>query len=217
MPSSRVGPLATVRMTASSRPRKAARIAAAATLRVRRSRRGLRPRRRGGAATGRRGGAGTTSPSGTAGGPGRTAGGVSGGVMRARAWGELRREDGRSYSRRAEAPRSCASHIRPGSACRRAVQAAMAEVRSVRLVLLPLSLVCAVMAALGCTSSPAAAASATVPPPPRPILGAAVNWARLQAPGPYQRLFLEHFRALTPENEFKMEALSPAPGRLDFT
>jgi endo-1,4-beta-xylanase len=93
----------------------------------------------------------------------------------------------------------------------------MAEVRSVRLVLLPLSLVCAVMAALGCTSSPAAATSATVPAPPRPLLGAAVNWARLQGPGPYQRLFLEHFHALTPENEFKMEALSPAPGRLDFT
>jgi endo-1,4-beta-xylanase len=44
-----------------------------------------------------------------------------------------------------------------------------------------------------------------------------VNWARLQSPGAYQRLFLAHYRALTPENEFKMEALAPAPGRLDFT
>src|SRR4051812_18866842 len=93
----------------------------------------------------------------------------------------------------------------------------MAEVRSVRPVLLPLSLVCAVMAALGCSPSPAVAIPATAPPPARPILGAAVNWSRLQAPGPYQRLFLDHFGALTPENEFKMEALAPAPGRLDFS
>ena len=56
-----------------------------------------------------------------------------------------------------------------------------------------------------------------LPAAPAPVLGAAVNWARLQAPGPYQRLFLAHFHALTPENEFKMEALSPAPGRLDFS
>jgi len=48
------------------------------------------------------------------------------------------------------------------------------------------------------------------------VVGAAVDWGLLQQPGPYQSLFLEHYSSLTPENEMKMDALAPAPDRLDF-
>jgi endo-1,4-beta-xylanase len=84
--------------------------------------------------------------------------------------------------------------------------------------------------ALGCGetvatgSSPAAAGAtaAVFAPDTRssyadlPIVGAAVNWDRLRQPGTYQALFVRHFHALTPENEFKMDALAPEYGRLDF-
>jgi endo-1,4-beta-xylanase len=49
-----------------------------------------------------------------------------------------------------------------------------------------------------------------------PVLGAAVNWELLRRPGTYQRLFLDHYRSLTPENVMKMDTLAPAPDRLSF-
>jgi endo-1,4-beta-xylanase len=52
--------------------------------------------------------------------------------------------------------------------------------------------------------------------PGPPVLGAAVNWELLRRPGTYQRLFLEHYRLLTPENVMKMDTLAPAPDRLSF-
>jgi endo-1,4-beta-xylanase len=50
----------------------------------------------------------------------------------------------------------------------------------------------------------------------RPVLGAAVDWARLRQPGPYQRLFLSHYAALTPEIAMKMDALAPTPDGLEL-
>ncbi len=50
-----------------------------------------------------------------------------------------------------------------------------------------------------------------------PVLGAAVNWDLLRRPGAYRRLFLDHYRSLTPENAMKMDALAPAPDRFDFS
>ena len=49
-----------------------------------------------------------------------------------------------------------------------------------------------------------------------PVLGAAVDWDRLRAPGPYRRLFLAHYSSLTPENALKMDALAPTPDGFDF-
>jgi endo-1,4-beta-xylanase len=49
-----------------------------------------------------------------------------------------------------------------------------------------------------------------------PVLGAAVEWRHLRRRGAYARLFLRHYRSLTPENAMKMEALAPAPDRLAF-
>jgi endo-1,4-beta-xylanase len=53
--------------------------------------------------------------------------------------------------------------------------------------------------------------------PGRVALGAAVGLAHIDALGaPYVDTFLDHFAALTPENEMKMEALRPQPARWDF-
>ena len=49
-----------------------------------------------------------------------------------------------------------------------------------------------------------------------PVLGAAVNWELLRRRGAYSRLFLDHYRSLTPENVMKMDTLAPAPDRLAF-
>ena len=50
-----------------------------------------------------------------------------------------------------------------------------------------------------------------------PVLGAAVNWDLARRSRAYRRLFLAHYRSATPENVMKMDALAPAPGRIDFT
>jgi endo-1,4-beta-xylanase len=50
----------------------------------------------------------------------------------------------------------------------------------------------------------------------RPVLGAAVEWDLLRKPGRYQRLFLQHYSSLTPENAMKMDALAPTPDGFDF-
>jgi endo-1,4-beta-xylanase len=47
-----------------------------------------------------------------------------------------------------------------------------------------------------------------------PVLGAAVDWDKLRQPGPYQRLFLSRYTALTPEIAMKMDALAPTPDGL---
>ena len=41
-------------------------------------------------------------------------------------------------------------------------------------------------------------------------------WDLLRRPGSYQRLFLDHYSSLTPENVMKMDALAPAPGQFSF-
>ena len=43
-----------------------------------------------------------------------------------------------------------------------------------------------------------------------------MDWRLLRRPGTYRRLFLAHYRSLTPENAMKMDALAPAPDRLEF-
>ncbi|MBN1529332.1 MAG: endo-1,4-beta-xylanase [Thermoleophilaceae bacterium] len=50
-----------------------------------------------------------------------------------------------------------------------------------------------------------------------PVLGAAVSWDLMRSSRPYRRLFLAHYRALTPENVMKMDSMAPAPDRLHFT
>lgn len=50
-----------------------------------------------------------------------------------------------------------------------------------------------------------------------PLLGAAVNWELARSSRAYRRLFLAHYRSATPEIVMKMDALAPAPGRIDFT
>jgi hypothetical protein len=50
----------------------------------------------------------------------------------------------------------------------------------------------------------------------RPVLGAAIEWDLLREPGSYQRLFLEHYSSMTPENAMKMDALAPNPDGFDF-
>ncbi len=52
--------------------------------------------------------------------------------------------------------------------------------------------------------------------PRPPVLGAAVDWELLRMPGTYQRLFLDHYRSLTPENAMKMDTIAPAADRLSF-
>jgi endo-1,4-beta-xylanase len=57
---------------------------------------------------------------------------------------------------------------------------------------------------------------ATPPPPRRVKLGAAVRLDTLQRDKTYRDLFLEHYDALTAENEMKMPSLQPRRGVYDF-
>jgi endo-1,4-beta-xylanase len=56
------------------------------------------------------------------------------------------------------------------------------------------------------------------PAAPRQMpLGAAVDWSKLQRPGTYRSLFLEHYSSLTPENEMKMDSLAASAKSRDFS
>lgn len=54
------------------------------------------------------------------------------------------------------------------------------------------------------------------PAPPVP-LGTAASLAEIEGDGRYRAALLEHFDAITPENELKMERLQPHPLRFDFS
>jgi endo-1,4-beta-xylanase len=65
-----------------------------------------------------------------------------------------------------------------------------------------------------CPSPPRGGAGA--PFPSRIPLGAAVRWDLIESNPGYAAFFLSHYSWLTPENELKMNALQPGPGRFDF-